>query len=344
MRSAWASWPTSTPGFPGYAGRGPRLRRRPSRRSCGPAGYGTYAVGKWHLTAPRDHVASRAVRPVADRTGLRPLLRVPRRRGGPVGAGPLVRPASRRAACPTRRTTTSAEDLVDRAILFLSDHVTARPDRPLLPLPGARRRPRPAPGTGGIHRGVPRGLRPRLGRGASAGPGASGPARRGARRDAPARTATPASRPGTGCPARSSGSSPGCRRSSRATSPTPTRSSAGSWSSCVGAASSTTPCSWCCPTTGQAARAGRTAPPTSTATSSASRTPSRRRRRPSTTWAGRTRTTTTRPAGPRPATPPCACTRSTPTAAVSGCRSSCTDRAPSPTLGPSVRASATSPT
>jgi arylsulfatase len=52
------------------------------------AGYGTYALGKWHLTPPMQ--PGRALPELADPARLRPLLRLPRRRGRPVGPRALV--------------------------------------------------------------------------------------------------------------------------------------------------------------------------------------------------------------------------------------------------------------
>ena len=72
-------------------------------------GYATFAVGKWHLCQMEDASAAGPVRPVAVPAGLRPLLRLPRRRDRPVPPRarlrqPRGRPAGRR---PTRATTSA---------------------------------------------------------------------------------------------------------------------------------------------------------------------------------------------------------------------------------------------
>ena len=66
-------------GFAGYYGvRCPTTALR-SRGSCSDNGYSTAAFGKWHLTPDGQQGPGRTVRPLAQRLGLRLLLRVPRR-------------------------------------------------------------------------------------------------------------------------------------------------------------------------------------------------------------------------------------------------------------------------
>ena len=94
-------------GYPGYWGESAAGERLPVARSCAPHGYATYAVGKWHLT-PDDEThmaASRATWPLG--RGLRPLVRVPRRRDAPVRARAVPRQPLGRARPRRSRTATT---------------------------------------------------------------------------------------------------------------------------------------------------------------------------------------------------------------------------------------------
>jgi len=94
----------------------------------GPVGYGTYAVGKWHLTAP------------AVTTPAGPFDQWPTGRGfaryyGFLGGeedqwAPDLWYDQHHVGLPDRDDYHLSEDLVDRSISFLSDHVTARPEDP----------------------------------------------------------------------------------------------------------------------------------------------------------------------------------------------------------------------
>ena len=82
-------------GFPGYSATLPR-DSAPLPRVLRDNGYSTAAFGKWHLTP--DSAARRGwpVRPLAQRVGLRPLLRIPRWRLEPVGSVPHREPEDHR--------------------------------------------------------------------------------------------------------------------------------------------------------------------------------------------------------------------------------------------------------
>ena len=68
-------------------------------------GYSTAAFGKYHETPPWEVSVSGPVRPLADRLGLRQVLRLHRRRDEPVGAGDLRRRHAHGDAAPRRATT-----------------------------------------------------------------------------------------------------------------------------------------------------------------------------------------------------------------------------------------------
>ena len=141
-------------GFPGYNGRIPK--------SCGfvpevlrRAGWATFAVGKWHL-APADETHAAASR---DRW---PLGQGFERFYGFIGAE-----TNQLGARPRRRQPTDplhaagpgyhlTEDLVDRAIGLSRRRPRRRSRQAVLPLSGARRVPRAAPGAARVDRAVPR--------------------------------------------------------------------------------------------------------------------------------------------------------------------------------------------
>src|SRR5690606_17223094 len=91
-------------------------------------GYGTYAVGKWHLTPP------------SDMTPAGPFHQWPTGRGFDRYYGflwgeddqyaPELWYDQHHVEVPDRDDYHVSEDFVDRAIEFISDHVSATPDRP----------------------------------------------------------------------------------------------------------------------------------------------------------------------------------------------------------------------
>ena len=80
--------------------------------------------------AERDRDRRRAVRPLAARTGLRALLRVPRRRHQPVVSGPRPRQPPGRTARTPEEGYHLTEDLVDKSIQFIADAKQVAPDKP----------------------------------------------------------------------------------------------------------------------------------------------------------------------------------------------------------------------
>ena len=99
--AAWAGWPTWPPATPGYWGKPPRENGFLSE-ILRANGYATYAVGKWHLSPEDETNMAGLAGHLAPRAGLRPLVRLPRRRDPPVRARPVPR-QPRRAATPDRR-------------------------------------------------------------------------------------------------------------------------------------------------------------------------------------------------------------------------------------------------
>ena len=89
-------------GFPGYSATLPR-DCAPLPRILRDNGYSTAAFGKWHLTPDGQQGPAGPVRPVAERLGLRLLLRVPRRRREPVGSVPGREPEDHRHAARVLR-------------------------------------------------------------------------------------------------------------------------------------------------------------------------------------------------------------------------------------------------
>ena len=75
-------------GMPGATGQIPNATA-PLAEMLRLNGYSTAAFGKWHETAAWEASVSGPVRPLADASGLRQVLRLPRRRDQPVGALPL---------------------------------------------------------------------------------------------------------------------------------------------------------------------------------------------------------------------------------------------------------------
>ena len=121
-------------------------RRHPGRGAAATRATPPSRVGKWHL-APDGRDARRPVRSTSGRCGrgLRPLLRLPRRRDRPVPPRARVRQPPDRSAAHARRTgTTSPRTWSTRRIGCSSDQ-RRRPTRPaVLPLP-ARSARRHAP-------------------------------------------------------------------------------------------------------------------------------------------------------------------------------------------------------
>ena len=154
----------------------PRLRRpHPARRArCCPAMLTPARLRRLRRGQVAPHARGRGAprrpaRPLAARPGLRALLRLLPRRDAPVRA---------RRWCTT--TTTSSrpaayddgyhltEDLVDRADRVHRGPAQRRRRQAVVPLPGDRRVPLAAPVAAGVDRALPRPLRPRAGtRGAS---------------------------------------------------------------------------------------------------------------------------------------------------------------------------------
>ncbi len=230
----------------------------PSPRCLREEGYATFCVGKWHLAPMEQCSAAGPVRPVAARSGLRPVLRLHGGRDRPVPSRTGLRQPSDRRRRPARRTaitcprissTSAADDL--RLARACGPTGRSSPTSPF----GATHAPHQAPAR--VHGEVPRAVRRGLGRRASALVRTPARARRDPRRAPSSRRATPASTPGTTCPRTSSGSPADSRRRSPPSSTTPTTRSAGSSTVCAAWANSTTPCSSCSPTTARPRRAGR---------------------------------------------------------------------------------------
>ena len=124
-----SNWRT---GFPQPAR--PHLELSGNDRRGAPAaeGYATFCAGKWHLAPTTRHLRCRTLRPVAPGAGLRPLLRIPRRRDRsvPPGAGARQHPhrSTRHPADDGYHVT--SEDLVDQLLLMINDSKGVRPDRP----------------------------------------------------------------------------------------------------------------------------------------------------------------------------------------------------------------------
>lgn len=114
-------------GFPGYQG---EVSRRAATRAemLRPAGYGCFALGKWHLARLRDGTA-------AGPYGQWPLGRGFDRYYGFLGAladhwNPELVRDNHPIPTPRRPGYHLTEDLVDQAIGMIRDHRAAAPDRP----------------------------------------------------------------------------------------------------------------------------------------------------------------------------------------------------------------------
>ena len=153
-------------------------------------GYSTAAFGKWHQTPPGEVSPVGPVHPLADRRGLRPLLRLHGRRDEPL-VPPALRGHARRSSptgCPRRATTSPRTWSTTRSTGSRTQQALT-PERPFFPYLalGATHAPfHVAPEW--IER-YARPVRRRLGRPARADPGPPEGARRRARR-------RPSSRPG----------------------------------------------------------------------------------------------------------------------------------------------------
>ena len=192
-------------------------------------GYATFAVGKWHLC------------PMEEASAAGPFDQWPLQRGFDRFYGfldgetdqftPDLTYDNHRVDPP--RTPEEGyhltEDLVDRALGFIHDSVSIRPDRPFFTLPRPRRHPRAAPGAGRVPGEVTAG---RYDDGWDVARERWFARQQAARRDRPTapswRRATPASSRGTSCPRRNDASPPASRRRSPRSSSTPTTRSAGS--------------------------------------------------------------------------------------------------------------------
>ena len=119
-----------------------------------------------------DARPGRALRPVGRWAGLRVLLRVPRRRHGPV-ASRAVREHDAGAAA-VRRPELHPDPRPGRSLHQLDSHAArGRPRQALLPLFRSRQQPRSAPRPEGLDRQVQGAVRPGLGQGARGDAGAA---------------------------------------------------------------------------------------------------------------------------------------------------------------------------
>ena len=241
----------------------------------GERGWNTYMVGQVaSLRRGRDEPGVDQA-PVADRSRVRALLRVPRRRDEPVVSGPGLRQPPGRAADVARGGLPLHDRHHRQGARVHPGRQGDRPRQAVLPvlLPGRGHAPHHAP------EGVDRQVRAasstwatrRTGRSCSSARRrwASSPTRPSCRRSIrtrPRRAPTASPGPsstrcgrGTRCRPTSSGCSRAWPRCTPASSATPTTSSVGCSTTSRRPASSTTPSSCSCPTTARRARAGRTA-------------------------------------------------------------------------------------
>ena len=119
-------------GFPGSDGRMP-FENGMISEILKPQGYNTFITGKWHVAPSEDSSPAGPVRPLADRSRLRALLRLARLR-----VQQLVSRSSSMTTIRSRPQKTPEEgyhldeDTVDHAIRFILDaHINA-PDKPFL--------------------------------------------------------------------------------------------------------------------------------------------------------------------------------------------------------------------
>ena len=114
----------------------------------GELGWNTYMVGKWHL-CPTDEMNLASTAPqLAERPGLRALVRLPRRRDEPVVSGSGLRqPPGRPADDSRRRATTSPMTSPTRRSSSSRTPRRSRPEKPffLYYAPGACHAPHHAP-------------------------------------------------------------------------------------------------------------------------------------------------------------------------------------------------------
>jgi arylsulfatase A-like enzyme len=91
--------------------------------------------------------ADRALRPLADRFGLRALLRLHRRREQPVPPCPVRRHDANRARAHGRRGRSLIEDLADKAVGWIRQQKAMAPDKPFFVYfaPGATHAPHHVP-------------------------------------------------------------------------------------------------------------------------------------------------------------------------------------------------------
>ena len=194
-------------GFPGYDARIPKTNGFISAMLRA-EGYATFALGKWHIAPAERDDARRPPRPLAARSGLRPLLRVPVGRDRPVPPRPGARQPSDRPS-PHPRGGLPPDRGPGRSRHRVPQGPAGRLGPALLHLLRPRRVPLAPPGPAGLHRPLPGPVRPRVGRLARRGvrpPGGVGPRCPRAPRSASARRGC---RRGTPCRTRSTGSTPG---------------------------------------------------------------------------------------------------------------------------------------
>ena len=138
-------------GFPGYTGRIPKSAATLAR-VLRDDGYNTLAVGKWHLAPKNEYSAAGPFDRWPLGSGLRALLRLPRRRDQPVGARAGPRQHPHRPAVhpggglPPHRGPGRPGDPDDPG------PAAGRAAQAVLPLLRARRRARAAPGDRGVGR------------------------------------------------------------------------------------------------------------------------------------------------------------------------------------------------
>ena len=149
-------------GYPGYDARMP-FENGMISEILRAEGYNTFCVGKWHLSPSEDNTAGRPLPSMADRTRLRALLRLPRRRDQPVVSGPhRGQPRGRaardaRGGLPPQRRPRRPGHQDDPG------RPRERAGEAVLPVLRHRLRPRPAPRGQGVGGQVQGRIRRRLG-------------------------------------------------------------------------------------------------------------------------------------------------------------------------------------